>query len=358
MKNIDVTRLTPQKLKSEFKNKRAMQFESARTSTTPKQPEPKKDSAQQKYQEERAAKQLQRERILKAKEEKEKARILNLLKPKISKIPPPQVPHSPRISQPTATIKRALIIGINYTKSKHELFGCIPDAQNMKSMLQTMYNFDKNDIVLLIDDNVYSDLQPTRENILNQIKLHVKATNPGDTLVIHYSGHGMQIRSNDDDEDYNPDTPGMSDALCPLGFDNQPGRQGLIVDDDLRDLLIPLPATATLRVFFDCCHSGSALNFPYIYREGTLKKEQSPFKQSENFLLISGCRDHQTSADAYIDDKYSGALTWAIRTTLQNSVKIKTTWLELLLVLRHALATAGYSQSPCSPSPPPTSVTN
>ena len=36
-------------------------------------------------------------------------------------------------------------------------------------------------------------------------------------------------------------------------------------------------------------------------------------------MLISGCKDNQTSADAFIDNKYQGAMTWALISVIKEN---------------------------------------
>lgn len=81
---------------------------------------------------------------------------------------------------------------------------------------------------------------------------------------------------------------------------------GMISDDDLRRILVQdLPKDCRLTVILDCCHSGTALDLPYrvIASEAGLdvKKKPShklPRPAAGEVVLLSGCQDDQTSADA------------------------------------------------------------
>jgi metacaspase-1 len=253
-----------------------------------------------------------------------------------------------QVAQDASGTKRALLIGINYFGTQNELNGCIKDVQNIRNLIITQYNYKPANVTMLSDDQVDA-CKPTRDNIINNINSFVALTKPGDELFIHYSGHGTQIPDLNGDEKANPDSPGKDDALCPCDFDDYDGIDGFISDDDLRIMIIDkLPKGAKLRAFFDCCHSGSALDLPFLFRGGKQYAQVEPnVTQSDDCLLISGCKDNQTSADAYINNQYSGALTWALTTTLKTSAQVKdTTWKDLLLVVRHALTSSGYSQIP------------
>ncbi|MDD5753173.1 MAG: caspase family protein [Methylococcales bacterium] len=248
----------------------------------------------------------------------------------------------------TTNVKRALIIGINYTGSRNALAGCINDAKDIMDMLIEHYKFDENNIVLLIDKKRHH-MQPTRENILFWIRKLVKETKAGDELFVHYSGHGTQVKCTCGDEDTNDITPGMDDVIIPCDFESKyGGRTGFITDDILRiELVQPLPEGAKLRAFFDCCCSGTALDLPYVYKNAERYELQYDAKlKCKDCLLISGCRDDQSSADAYLDCRFNGALTWGLKMSLSASRDMDMTWKDLLFLVRHYLIEKGYDQIP------------
>lgn len=249
---------------------------------------------------------------------------------------------------PATGKKRALLIGINYIGTQNELNGCINDVKNVKNALMANYNFKAEDIVLLSDDQTNPLAKPTKANIIANITKIVGLTKATDELFIHYSGHGTRVLDVNGDEKLNVDAMGNDDAICPADFGNFDGNDGFIVDDDLRKMIVDkLPKGSKLRAIFDCCHSGSALDLPFMYKLGeTYTAIEPTTPQTDDCLLISGCRDFQTSSDAYIDKQYAGALTWALLKALDSATKVKTNWKDLLLVIRHHLATGGYDQIP------------
>jgi hypothetical protein len=64
--------------------------------------------------------------------------------------------------------------------------------------------------------------------------------------------------------------------------------------------------------------------------------------------MISGSRDEQTSADAYINNAFAGALTYAVFSILRaNQAAIRTySWSALLRDVRHFMRVNRYSQVP------------
>lgn len=157
-------------------------------------------------------------------------------------------------------------------------------------------------------------------------------------------------------------------------------ERGQINSDTLHQHLVSrLPPNSTLFVILDCCHSGSALELPFVYRSDDdgnvslmdnvkmgvhLMSEASDlmmggfsfnkvaeakdlyagatsffrsFKhrgesepglgQDDNYgayaqehkmvTMLSGCRDDQTSADANIGGTNEGAMSWAFLQTMK-----------------------------------------
>jgi hypothetical protein len=93
--------------------------------------------------------------------------------------------------------KKALLIGINYTGSKHQLNGCINDAMNVREYLvrDRGYSPDQRDMVILTDapENRGTPFFPTGANMLAAFKWLVSGNNPGDSLWLSYSGHGSMF---------------------------------------------------------------------------------------------------------------------------------------------------------------------
>lgn len=150
------------------------------------------------------------------------------------------------------SVKKSLLIGINYTGSQHELRGCHSDVENMAEFL-SYRGYHREDQVILRDD-LQGPAYPSRDNMLRAMNWLISS--PGTTNFLHYSGHGGQER--DDNR-----STGYDDTICPIDFE----RAGQINSTTLHQMLVSsLPPNSTLFVVLDCCHSGSAVELPFVYR--------------------------------------------------------------------------------------------
>lgn len=96
---------------------------------------------------------------------------------------------------------------------------------------------------LKIKPKLLLNKQATRNNIINAWHKMVKQAQPGDTLILTYSGHGSQIN------DIHPlDEDGEKDETLSL-------YQGYITDDELTELFMQ---ASEYKIIFlaDSCHSG------------------------------------------------------------------------------------------------------
>lgn len=250
---------------------------------------------------------------------------------------------------------KALLVGINrYKLPDCNLNGCINDVTNMRHILTTYYGFSVKDIRVVVDERA------TRDGILKRLDWLVRDSVPGDRLFFHFSGHGSQVRDRDGDElkDH------LDEILCPhdMMWDGN-----YIVDDELEKIFSKVPGEANLDVFLDCCHSGTATRFApasfecpsenlprgrfiqppadILCREEEDLLTHRLFAGQINHVLFSGCRDNQTSADAFIDGHYNGAFTYYfckhIRDTGGNVTRK-----ELLKRVRASLKFNRYDQEP------------
>jgi len=235
----------------------------------------------------------------------------------------------------TNKVKKALMIGINYTGTDSQLNGCINDIHNVSSLLTSKYAFTPENITKITDETTE---KPTRDVILSSFETFLKSGNEGDLLFFSYSGHGSTTIDFNNNEKTGNDEMIISSDL-----------KG-ILDDELKSLIQQhLKKNVTLFALFDCCFSGTVLDLKYQYLD-SLENNTSTVNKNEtdtfgNVIMISGCTDIQTSADAYLNKKYQGAMTWSFLSALSASSS-SLTWRDLLIKMRDELKTSEFEQLP------------
>lgn len=227
---------------------------------------------------------------------------------------------------------KALLVAINeYPPHIPELYGCINDSFLVNRTLQEVYAFPSRNIHLLHNSRA------TTDRIKNKLDWLLDGARAGDSLLLHYSGHGTQVPDRIGDE-----VDGLDECIVPFDFDfDAPG----LIDDDLRELFGGLPAGVKLTVIFDCCHCGTGtrggdvrirgfmppmdiLNrvYEFNFAEGSpfplfkLRKDFAGKKQrllkgvkgEEEYtpVLLSACKDSQTAKEYSNGGANYGAFTY------------------------------------------------
>nr|GMD96722.1 metacaspase-3-like [Ipomoea batatas] len=159
---------------------------------------------------------------------------------------------------------------------------------------------------------------------------------PGDSLLFYYSGHGSQIRELTRNE-----MDGHDEALCPLDFETE----GKILDDEINETIVrPLPPGAVLHAIIDTCFSGTFIDLSHVCRmnrEGYYSWEDQrmpygPYKGTQGGLAISisACDDHQNSlGTSALTGISTGALTYSFVQILMREPRL--TYGQLLIALRN-----------------------
>ena len=237
--------------------------------------------------------------------------------------------------------KRALLIGINkYLIPGADLRGCVNDVLDLRAVLTGFGGFRKKDITVL------TDTAATKKVMMAGIKALVKASKKGDVAFLHYSGHGSHVPDAEPNRD---EADGRDEILCPtdLNWDDT------LRDDWLRDTFDTLRDGVHFTVIMDCCHSGTNtraigppdepvkqrfLPSPWAIaaaesgrslpkKVGTeLRRSRRTARGAKDIVdaeipevLITGCRDTQTSADAFINGRFNGALTFGLVEAIRKS---------------------------------------
>lgn len=277
--------------------------------------------------------------------------------------------------------RKALLIGINYFGQNSELRGCINDVHNMKQFL-LQRGYKEDDMVVLTDDQRDPRSIPTRQNMTAAMHWLVRGAQPHDALFFHYSGHGGQAKATQGDE-----ADGYNETIIPVDYQ----QAGQMEDDELHAIMVrPLPVGCRLTAIFDSCHSGTALDLPYVYTtSGNIKEPNvfadvgkgivgaalnyargdvmgmakglfSTFNTAKNtnsaeeitkrtrssgadVVMLSGCKDSQTSADATEAGRATGACSYAFLTVMNQYPQL--TYKQMLNAVRDVLASK-YSQKP------------
>ncbi|KEF60370.1 uncharacterized protein A1O9_01930 [Exophiala aquamarina CBS 119918] len=253
--------------------------------------------------------------------------------------------------------RKALLIGINYSGSQHQLQGCIDDVANMSEFLVSRgYPKQPGSMVQLTDSNYNppnSPYYPSAHNILAAMAWLV--SEPGCVCFLHYSGHGGQVPGNRE--------TAYDDTIVPVDFE----RNGMI------DSIVFSAACLFFGIQRLTCvlPSGSAVELPFVYRtddDGNVNlldnlrmgaeligeashlirgdfsisnagearhllagatsffrglkhefdgNDREGLQEVDNFgndwsqegrsvFMFSGCKDEQTSADAFINGRHVG----------------------------------------------------
>jgi len=181
--------------------------------------------------------------------------------------------------------------------------------------------------------------------------------------------HNSQVRDRNGDELKDS----LDEILCPhdLDWDNP------LSDDILADHFKRVPEGAFLTFVCDACHSGTMdrdlkpqSNDSHPNKERFLapptdiiarsrgrdmkvnklgwrslnRGENDVSYTNQRHMLISGCRDDQTSADAFIDGKYQGAMTAMLLRALNTHPDAS--WVRIHEEMLKYLSQGGFSQVP------------
>jgi metacaspase-1 len=221
--------------------------------------------------------------------------------------------------------RHALLFGLNYDGTRAQLRGCENDARSAASFLAD----NGFQCTALCDAR-----STTRRGIMGSLRALAAAAEDGDSVWIHYSGHGTRALDRDGDE-----RDGFDECLVPSDFK-------LIPDDAVATTLMAFGAGCSVIFVADCCHSGTIADLPYSWcaqNEHRERESRNPFRG--RIVCLSGCLDSQTSADAFLYSKYSGAMT----TFLLESLRDPRNGGRIMEVVRDAtrrLRACGFEQRP------------
>jgi hypothetical protein len=236
-------------------------------------------------------------------------------------------------------VTAALLFGLNYDRTPSaRLRGCINDVCNMEVLLKE-YGFD--DISVYTDYSNYA--QTTGKGILHELNKMAEKSHSEklDLVWIHFSGHGCSMR----DIGIRDERDGKDECLVPADFKTA----GVVPDDYIKQCLRKFRPETRVVFVADCCHSGTIGDLRYRYlnnRTPVVENWQTPC--AATVLLLSGCMDRQTSADAWNVNrmrKFSGAMTSCLIQVLREKGR-KIGVFDLLDCLRLKLRQKRFTQVP------------
>lgn len=245
----------------------------------------------------------------------------------------------------------AVLVGINKYPGA-PLRGCVNDVIIMRDILVKIYKIPANRVRLILDERA------TKTNILERMEWLI--TNDSENKLFYYSGHGAQIPTQDYSVDnFEPDS--MDELMCPVDFD---WEGTYILDNQIEALMQKLKEEHHISMVVDACHSGtidrakisndikikqiptpldlmsrvSSVSltkdlfedvptfgekedldkgfFDFLFPSEEVVPVAAPVYSKHNISIITGCKDDQTSADAYFTNRYQGALSFVMQSIL------------------------------------------
>lgn len=175
--------------------------------------------------------------------------------------------------EPLEGVKKALLIGLNYTGTQYELQGCQEDVENMKEVLE-----EKGFEVQTCTDA--DELKPTLDVLQARIAAFLLSLAPGETGVLWYSGHGLLLQDGEN-------------AWVPIDF----LQHGFLDESWVISYLATLPSTTRVFIGVDACHSGSTFNLKY-----DLEPQESRLMQTSSYKTVTKTKQKSISAKQYIQD--------------------------------------------------------
>lgn len=170
--------------------------------------------------------------------------------------------------------RKALLIGINYDAAQEEDIVRLRfpqrDLKLMRALLKDKFGYRDEDIITLTDNTAEVEAgisrQPTRENIMREVRHFIDRREDNMDYVLFYSGHSDQHLEPESD---NPpvEEDGLKEYITPVDTVKGPTREDLpesvIYDTYLHEqIIVPLSETRGCHLFalFDSCHSATLLN--------------------------------------------------------------------------------------------------
>ena len=192
----------------------------------------------------------------------------------------------------------AVMVGVDrYYKIRPNLSFCQSDAEYLRDALLKYAGFQPDHIKTLFSEEATKD--NIRSAVLDWLVGNVRS---GDKVIFYFSGHGVQIRDGDGDEE-----DGYDESL--VAYDSWLIDTKFILDDELSRWLEQVPTTNKM-VILDCCHSGTGIRSLELDTQVREYRPQEPIQvtgtrslesSQPNFAgttLVSACDAHQVALES------------------------------------------------------------
>jgi hypothetical protein len=241
--------------------------------------------------------------------------------------------------QTVAPNKLALLVGINnykYPDRVPALAGSLNDVEDMREVLIGKFEFPPENIMVLTDSKA------THTEIINAIRTHLIAkARPGDIVVVHYSGHGSQMK-----DVTGKMISGLDETIVPYDSRDPQGKIFDISGAELHGLLLQLAAkTKNVTFILDSCHSGTLVrgarvrSIPadtrtpppntYGSQNTTRGVVDTDEHASPAFATIAAATSKESAFEVFEGEKDHGALTYFLTRQLRRA-KAGTTYRDIM----------------------------
>lgn len=239
----------------------------------------------------------------------------------------------------------ALIIGINDYDNTIKidgryafgpLQGCVRDAETLHEWLQNDTSHELKATVLL-------DKAATKQAIVEAFQNQLSEADPGDQILIFYSGHGTVEHA--DRDVWTDETDGRLEGLA-CYYEQGDAGKFILADKELRYLLhsISKPDVHVVALF-DCCHSGdntrAAVEETFVKKQGLItfaQRNWSDFIFSDQFkredfigkktaevlpegvyLQLAASESNEPAIESWIKQERHGVFAWYMMEVLRET---------------------------------------
>lgn len=226
----------------------------------------------------------------------------------------------------------------NYIGSENDLNGCISDGKNLDKFLLSKYPRFKTTKVI--------DSEVTRKTFHDLTKNTIVSAVSGDTIIIHYSGHGSYGT-----DPRHPEKDGYSECLYLY--------DGPFWDYEFAEILALIPDGVKVIIILDSCFSFGATtkhlgnpvrNFKSRFIQfqdldpNIPKRKSALLDENLKHILMAGCQERQTSADCYLSGVgYVGAFTYFLLMKAWRKEYTYNQWIDETIYM---INKAGFEQVP------------